>query len=119
MNLSWTILGSGPGIPVADRNSSSYVLSCENKLYLFDCGGGATASFLLSGFDPVDVQAIFISHTHADHICELPLFIQKMYHTSRTGRVPVFLPEDALGPVRTILDTGYLFAEKCKFRALE
>lgn len=115
MNLLWTTLGSGPGIPVADKNSSSYVLSSDKKLFLFDCGGGATASFLRSGFDPVDVQAIFISHTHADHICELPLFIQKLYHTSRTARLPIYLPDEAVLPIRNYLDSCYLFTEKSPF----
>ncbi len=115
MQPTWTILGCGAGISVAGQNTSSYVLEYGDKLYMFDCGGGAVSSFLVNGFDPVNVDAIFISHTHADHICELSLFIQKMFHTDRTGRLPVYLPEDAAKPIRTMLDSGYLFAEKCAF----
>ncbi|MEW5925329.1 MAG: MBL fold metallo-hydrolase, partial [Candidatus Zixiibacteriota bacterium] len=66
MKISLTILGSGSGNPSAERSSSGYVLECDGRLLLFDCGSGVSSSFVRSAFDSSKVDAIFISHMHPD-----------------------------------------------------
>jgi ribonuclease Z len=115
MPTTFTILGSGAGNVSAHRGSASYVLTYKNRQIIFDCGSGAVSSFLRSGFDPLDIEAIFISHMHTDHVCELPLFIQKLYLTGREDRLPVFVPSEAVKPLNFIIAAGYLFKKKLSF----
>lgn len=115
MTATFTILGSGAGDATAMRSCAGYVLSFDEKLFLFDCGSGVTSAFLRSGFDPLDVEAIFISHMHADHVCDLPLFIQKMHLLKRRKPLPIYMPTGGIRPLNYFLNACYLFKEKLSF----
>ncbi len=115
MSTTFTILGSGAGDATAMRSCAGYVLSFNGKLFLFDCGSGVTSAFLLSGFDPSDVEAIFISHMHADHVCDLPLFIQKLHLLKRRKPLQIYMPTGGIRPLNYFLNACYLFKEKLSF----
>ncbi len=112
---SITILGSSSGMPQANRASSGYLLKCGQKLTLLECGGGVTQSFLRCGFNPDDIERIFISHTHPDHCCELPLFIQLIYLRGRTRPLDIYVPEEFVEPFKIYLNAVYLIKEKLPF----
>nr|MBN2276720.1 MBL fold metallo-hydrolase [candidate division Zixibacteria bacterium] len=115
--IKWTVLGSASGIPSGERNSSGHVLDLNGDLILFDCGGGVASAFLRAGFDPTRLAAIFISHMHPDHCSDLPLLMQKLYHTRRERSIDIFVPDEAVIPVGRFFDACYLFQEKFPFRA--
>ncbi|MBU8934695.1 MAG: ribonuclease Z [candidate division Zixibacteria bacterium] len=110
-----TILGSASGVPQADRNSSGHILSVSGKLTLIDCGGGVTSSFLRRGFDPLNVDRVFISHTHPDHVCDLPLFLQMIYLAGRSRTLDVFVPDEFTEPLAAYLNAVYLIPERLPF----
>jgi ribonuclease BN (tRNA processing enzyme) len=112
---SITILGSSSGLPQAGRATSGYLLKTGDSLSLIDCGGGVTSSFLKRGYDPSKVDRIFISHTHPDHVCELPLFIQLTYLKGRTTPLELYLPEEFIVPFRLYLTSVYIIEEKLPF----
>lgn len=112
---SYTILGSSSGVPQAGRNSSGYVLNVNGHLSLIDCGGGITSSFLRRGFNPLDIENIFITHTHPDHVCELPLMIQLIYVTGFEKKLAVYVPEEFIEPLKIYLRSVYLLEEKFPF----
>ncbi len=114
-NNSYTILGSSSGVPLADRNSSGYVLNINGRLNLIDCGGGTTSSFLRRGFNPLYIENIFITHTHPDHVCELPLIIQLMYVSGFDKKLSVYVPEEFVEPLKIYLRSVYLLVEKFSF----
>lgn len=115
MRVCFTVLGSSSGVPQANRNSSGHVLNVGGQLTLFDCGGGVTSSFLRRGFDPTAVDRIFISHTHPDHVSDLPLFLQMIYLAGREERVDLFVPEEFVEPLRIYLDAVYLMPKRLPF----
>lgn len=112
---SITILGSSSGLPQAARATSGYLLKTGESYSLIDCGGGVTSSFLKRGFNPTDVDRIFVSHTHPDHVCELPLFIQLTYLKGRTNPLELYLPEEFIVPFRMYLTSVYIIEEKLPF----
>lgn len=112
---SLTILGSSSGMPQADRATAGYVLKVQNRLSLLDCGGGVCSSFVRCGFDPPAIERIFISHTHSDHVCELPLVIQMVYLAGKKDRLDVYVPSEFVGPLKTYLRAVYLIEEKLPF----
>jgi ribonuclease BN (tRNA processing enzyme) len=115
MSNSFTILGSSSGMPQADRACTGYLLKTGENLTLIDCGGGVTSSFLRCGFDPLDVDRAFVSHSHPDHCCELPLFIQMVYLARRTRPLDIYLPEEFVKPFRAFLPAVYVIPEKLPF----
>lgn len=66
-----TILGSGTYFPELKRHSSSYLIRTENQNLVFDFGRGALDQLLKVGVSYEEVDALFVSHTHADHCSEL------------------------------------------------
>ena len=78
-DYNFTVLGTSSGMPQPGMACSGYVLRTGRELSLIDCGGGVSAAFAACNFDPLQVERVFISHTHPDHVSDLPLFIQMIY----------------------------------------
>jgi ribonuclease BN (tRNA processing enzyme) len=112
---SFTILGSSSGMPHPNRACSGYVLRINDRLSLIDCGGGVCSSFLRCGFDPLAIERILISHTHSDHVCELPLVIQMVYLAKRKEKFDVYIPSEFVQPMRAFLPAVYLIEKKLPF----
>jgi ribonuclease BN (tRNA processing enzyme) len=110
-----TILGSGGGEASANRVSSGYLLETPQTAILFDCGDGVTGSFIRAGKNYDDVDAILISHTHPDHICGLPFFLQQLYLAQRQRELVIHLPGEALAAFKSFLVSNYLFVERFGF----
>ncbi|NJM35638.1 MAG: MBL fold metallo-hydrolase [Rhodomicrobium sp.] len=71
------VLGSGG--PLADdaRASSSYLVWIEGKARLLvDAGGGAFVRFGESGADMTTLNAVLVSHFHADHVSDLAALLK-------------------------------------------
>lgn len=72
---------------------SSYLVRTGEASVLFDLGIGAFAKLLLA-IDPTTIDAIVITHVHADHFFDLvPLHYTAKYGDVRyERRIPVWLP---------------------------
>ena len=66
------VLGTGGTMPLPSRHLTSVLLRREGELFLFDCGEGTQVSLRRLNLKWKKISAIFISHTHADHITGLP-----------------------------------------------
>jgi ribonuclease BN (tRNA processing enzyme) len=116
VKATWTILGSASGGASPERACSGHVLDIDKRLVIFDCGSGTASSFQRSGFDPHGVEAIVLSHTHPDHVSDLPMFLQMFFLADCGQDLNIFLPAEAVRPIKTYLNTCYLFPEKLPFR---
>jgi len=112
---AFIILGVSSGLPQAGCACSGYVIKKGQDLSLVDCGGGVASSFLRRGLDPLAVSRIFISHTHPDHVSDLPLFIQMIYLNGREEPLDIYLPEEFVQPFKTYLNAVYLLTDKLPF----
>lgn len=65
------ILGSGTGVPSLQRNSPAYYLQALGQECLVDCGSGTLLQLERAGKRYCDLDAVFITHTHPDHIGDL------------------------------------------------
>ena len=94
MILRLQTLGTASAMPVSDRNPSAQVLSVQGRLFLIDCGEGTQQQMRRAHLSFLKVEAIFISHTHGDHVFGLPGLLNTMTMYGRTGRLDVYGPED-------------------------
>ena len=72
MNMELFVLGTGGMMPLPGRHLTSVLLRREGELFLFDCGEATQVSLRALNLRWKKITAIFISHTHADHITGLP-----------------------------------------------
>ncbi len=75
------ILGSGTCVPSLKRSSPAYYLEQDDTRILIDCGSGTLMQLVRSGISYKDINAVFITHTHPDHIADIPPLIQALIAT--------------------------------------
>lgn len=76
--MKWIVAGASHGVPEKHRFCTSIFLRVKNNTYIFDAG--APVSGLLSYYDiPHNtVKAVFITHSHTDHVNGLPAFCSEL-----------------------------------------
>ena len=86
-------LGTGGGMPMTYRRLSSVLLSYGGRKILLDCGEGTQVGMreYHTGFR--DLDWIFITHIHGDHIFGLPGLLATMGNSERTEPVTVVGPK--------------------------
>ncbi len=73
--MKLVILGSGTAVPHAQRSSSGYWLETTNGSVLLDCGASAVHQMARENLDWANLDAIWISHFHLDHVGGLAPFL--------------------------------------------
>lgn len=83
-----TVLGKSPSWQDAAGACSGYLVQQDGFTLLLDCGNGVFSK--LRGIcDYVDVDAVLISHLHADHFLDLVPFSYALSYAPRQQPVPV------------------------------
>src|SRR5918997_114504 len=83
-----TVLGKSPSWQDAGGACSGYLLEEEGTAVVIDCGNGVFGK-LRQRIDYVDVDAVVISHLHADHFLDLVPFAYALTYAPRQQPVPV------------------------------
>jgi len=92
MNL--TVLGSGTAAPRLDRNMSGYLLEVDGKKMLFDSGPGTVRQLLKVKADLLDIDQVFYTHFHNDHINDLSAIIwSNNYGCARKNTLNLYGPK--------------------------
>ena len=92
------MIGASGSYPGPDSPASCYLLEAEHAgrtwRVLVDLGSGALG-VLQRHIDPVSVDAVLLSHLHADHCLDLcGFYVLRKYHpTGPQPRIPVWGPE--------------------------
>ena len=83
------ILGCGGMMPLPYRHLTSVLLRREGSLFLFDGGEGTQVSLKRLNLKWKKIDAIFVSHTHADHVTGLPGIL--MLNAQVDRKEPLFI----------------------------
>lgn len=73
--MKLTILGSGTAAPLLQRNCAGYLVEANNQKIMFDSGAGTIRRLLELNYNLFDIQHIFYTHLHNDHINDLGAII--------------------------------------------
>jgi ribonuclease BN (tRNA processing enzyme) len=110
-----TILGSASGMPGGGRACSGYLIEHHDALTLLDCGSGVAHSFERLGFDYQALDRVVISHTHPDHVSDLPLLIQHMHLAGKKSPVDLYLPREFETIFGQMIRAMYVIPERYAF----
>ncbi len=91
MDLSAIFLGTGGSVPSARRSTASVMLARGGKRLLFDCGEG-TQRQLQRSVGLAQVDEIYLTHFHADHILGLPGLLKTYDLTAREEPLAIYGP---------------------------
>lgn len=96
--MKLTVLGCSGSMPGPDSPASGYLVEAEGFRLLIDLGNGAFGA-LQRYVSPADVDAIAITHLHADHCIDLTAYVVALryggagYRPNRSDRrIPVIGP---------------------------
>jgi len=92
MNMEVFILGTGGMMPLPGRSLTSVLLRREGELLLFDCGEGTQINLRRLNLRWKKISAIFISHTHADHVTGIPGILMLSSQVERDDPLTIFGP---------------------------
>ena len=91
MDLSVTFLGTGGSVPSARRSTASVLIARGGERLLFDCGEG-TQRQMQRSLGLVQVDEIYLTHFHADHILGLPGLLKTYDLTDREVPLAIYGP---------------------------
>jgi ribonuclease Z len=67
-----TLLGTGTPFPNAERFGSAILVEVVGKKLLFDCGRGVVIRLTQAGVSPKEIDGLFLTHLHSDHVVGIP-----------------------------------------------
>ncbi len=69
--MKLSILGSGTCVPSLKRNAPAYFLEAGGREVLVDCGSGTLLQLEKINRSYKDLDAVFITHPHPDHVADI------------------------------------------------
>ncbi|CAM3971013.1 MBL fold metallo-hydrolase [Nocardioides marinus] len=96
-HMQLTVVGCSGSYPGPDSPASCYLVQAEHEgrtwNILMDLGNGALGA-LHRYVDPLDIDAVFLSHLHADHCIDMTsYYVLRKYHpTGEQEPLPVWGP---------------------------
>jgi len=99
-------IGSGSAFATIPGNFQSNMIfevpdpqTGEIRRLLFDCGSDVRWSLDAIGLTYADIDALYVSHLHADHVGGIEWLGFKNYFLANERRIPLFVPEPIRGPL--------------------
>jgi ribonuclease BN (tRNA processing enzyme) len=122
--MKLTVVGCSGSFPAAGSACSSYLVEADGFRLLLDMGNGALGE-LQRHVGLYDLDAIFLSHLHADHCIDMCAYFVARYYRFEGGRcdaIPVYGPEGTEHRLTTAYDdtpSEKSMSEVFDFRTLE
>jgi ribonuclease Z len=87
-----TLLGTGTPFLNAERFGSAILVEVAGKRFLFDCGRGVVIRLTQAGVSPKDIDCLFLTHLHSDHVVGIPDLWLTGWFLGRTKPLPIWGP---------------------------
>ncbi|MEW1635789.1 MBL fold metallo-hydrolase [Streptomyces sp. NPDC093801] len=104
--MKLTVVGCSGSFPSADSACSSYLVEADGFRLLLDMGNGSLGA-LQRHCGLYDLDAVFLSHLHADHCIDMCAYFVARYYRHEGGRcapLPVYGPEGTEQRLTTAYD---------------
>ena len=99
-----TFLGTGHGLPEKGRYRTSMLIDVAGASYLIDAGSPVVNQLINMDKPIKDVRAVFITHTHNDHLLHLIEMVDYISCTKTDAEVDFYIPEqNAIDAIKSYL----------------
>lgn len=112
-----TLLGTGGPRPDPTRQGPATLVETSGLSLLFDAGRGAATQLAKAGIRVEDLDALFVTHHHYDHIGGLGDLLMSAWNSARSKPLPVFGPLGTVEIVEAMFD--HVYARDINFRIAE
>ncbi len=99
-------LGTAGALPSVSRGYTALAIRAGRKVVLVDTGDCAIQKMLRVGWNPLDIEYIFITHLHPDHSSGLPSIIHILWMMGRRSSLSIFTPKPFASEMQSII-TAY------------
>jgi ribonuclease Z len=106
VDLDIVFLGTSGSMPTAQRAPAALMVRRGGDRLLFDCAEGTQRQLLRSTVGLVDLQEIFLTHFHADHVLGLPGMLKTFALRGREAPLTVYGPRglvELFGSLRRVV----------------
>jgi len=94
------LLGNGAMVPLPNRPLSALLMRINGSLVLFDCGEGTQVQMRKFHWGFRNLDAICLSHLHADHVAGLPGLFHTVANAGRTEPMHIYGPTGTIAVVQ-------------------
>jgi len=102
VDLDLVFLGTSASAPTASRGASATLLRRGGDRILVDCGEGTQRQLLRSDAGLVDLEHVFLTHLHADHVLGLPGMLKTFSLRGREVPMTVYGPGGTAALMRAL-----------------
>ena len=103
--MQLTLLGTGCPSVDYKRFGPANLVSTSQSSILVDCGSGVTQRLKEAKVSSADIDALFLTHLHSDHVVDLYQLIISSWHSYRTKPWKIFGPRGTKKFVKKLMDT--------------
>jgi len=75
--------GTSGAVPTGKNGNLSFAVAAGSTSILIDASGNPVQNLTRAGFDPLELDAIILTHTHTDHIYGLPSMLHALWMMKR------------------------------------
>lgn len=115
MNGALTFVGTASALVEPGRFHTSFLVETREGTLLVEAGDGTARALNSQGRAPSEIDAIAISHHHADHSGGLTALVTQMSMADRATPLSIFTHEEDVGAVRDSLRRSYMLEESLGF----
>lgn len=77
-------LGSNGSLQSDISGNTSLLIDADNNLILVDVSGAPSQSIRKAGYDPINLSAVVLTHSHVDHLYALPSLLHNLWLLKRS-----------------------------------
>ena len=101
-----TAVGTSGGVPTPQYGTSCLHLNAFGDEILLDCGEGSAQRLMRYDTSP-DVDAVVLTHFHADHTLGIPGLLQALEMNERERPLDIHVPEGRTERARSLIEGAY------------
>ena len=97
------LLGTGGMLPLKNRFLTSLYVEHNGKAIIIDCGEGTQVAMGMHNLKMSKAEALFITHSHADHVTGIPGLLLSIGNCSRTEPFHIYCPESCIEDIENLM----------------